>query len=93
MDDMKRIIEGTFASSLFKRRTGPIVRYAPIGEIIPIVCTRCGAVFITKNIAYIGYSKIYYGDDYDKCEKCCGEDHNLRFLKPDRKRYINGLRS
>ena len=68
MDDMERIIEGTFASSLLKRRTGPIIRYTPVEEMIPIVCRKCGAVFITKNIAYIGYSKIYYGDDYDKCD-------------------------
>ena len=47
-----------------------------------------GAVFLTKNIAYIGYSKIYYGDDFKKCEKCCSQKHSLRYLRPDRKRYL-----
>jgi hypothetical protein len=93
MDDIDRIIEGTFASSLFRRRPGPIVRYAPAGEMIPVSCRKCGAVFVTKNIAYIGYSKIYFGDDYDKCQKCSDDGHVARYLRPDRNRYIKGLRS
>jgi len=28
--------------------------------MIPVTCRKCGAVFITKNIAYVGYSKVYY---------------------------------
>jgi hypothetical protein len=93
MDDTDRIIEGTFASSLFRRRPGPIVRYAPAGEMIPVACRKCGAVFLTKNIAYIGYSKIYFGDDYDKCQKCSDKGHVARYLRPDRNRYRKGLGS
>jgi len=93
MDDIDRIIEGTFAGSLFKRSPGPIVKYAPVGEIIPVVCRKCGAVFLTKNIAFIGYSKIYHSDDFEKCEECCGKGHSHRHLSPDRLRYKKGLRS
>ena len=93
MDDIDRIIEGTFASSLFGKNIKPIVKYAPMGEVIPIVCKKCGAVFLTENIEYIGYSKIYYGDDYDKCNKCCRKGHSHRYLRPDRVRYIKGLRN
>ena len=91
MDDIDRIIEGTFASSLFRSKPGPIVRYAPVGEMIPVTCRKCGAVFITKNIAYIGYSKVYYGDDYDKCRKCCDGGHSVRYLRPDKERYKKGI--
>ena len=93
MNDIDRIIEGTFASSLFNNNPSPIVKYAPVGEIIPVICKKCGAVFLTKNIAYIGYSRIYYGDDYEKCKKCSVEGHNLKYLKPDRLKYTKGLKS
>ena len=91
MNDIDRIIEGAFTGSLFRNDDGPIVKYAPLGETIPIVCKKCDAVFLTKNIGYIGYSKIYYGDDFEKCEQCCKKGHTHKHLKPDRKRYKKEL--
>lgn len=92
MNNIDRIIEGTFVSFLFRRSPGPIVRYAPLEEMIPVTCRKCGAVFITKNIAYIGLSKVYYGDDYDKCKECSDAGHSIRYLRPDKGRYKKGKR-
>jgi hypothetical protein len=83
-----RIIEGVFMSGLFSSNdVKKIVRWANLGEPIPVTCRKCKAVFITKNINYIGFDKIHFGDDFEKCMLC---NHSPRYLRPDGKKYKTG---
>ncbi len=78
--------------SLFKDPVSrPIVPWAPRGAVIPIVCKECGAVFLTKNKAFVGHGDIVYGDDYDACERCIRAGHNdPRNYIPNEERYEDG---
>jgi len=86
-----RIIEGVFVSTLFKRaRSRRIVNWAPEGVPIPLKCKSCGAVFVTRNKGSIRRNRIYFGDDYNKCERCDKLGHGDVFLAPDILLYARG---
>lgn len=75
-----RIIEGVFIGLFRGQRNKTIVSWARKRENIPLTCQKCGAVFYTKNIGYIGLNTIYFGTNHDACRKC---KHHIIFLKPD----------
>lgn len=83
-----RIIEGVFVGLFTGQKSRVIVSWAQRGENIPLTCQKCGAVFYTKNINYIGAHTIYYGTDHNACQIC---KHHISCLKPDIKRYTKGL--
>jgi hypothetical protein len=63
-----------------------IAKWANYGVNIPLKCKVCGAVFITKNKKYIGFSTIYYGKDQKACS-VCETDHRSSYLTPDYETY------
>ena len=72
---------------LFKTEKPPIVHWAPYGDVIPLKCNRCGAVFLTRNIKYVGATTIYYGDDRKMCSSCEGKGHNIVNWLPNKRLY------
>ena len=70
-----------------------IVGWARPSEWIPLKCSRCGAVFTTKNQKYVGYNDIHLGHTtgdaypYEKAIKC---KHQAKMLRPDLDTYQGG---
>ena len=71
----------------FFRQDERIVNWALEDEDIPLRCSICGALYITKNKCYIGFSPIIFGEDTDLCIYCDIAEHSGEYLKPNRKYY------
>jgi hypothetical protein len=77
---------------MFKRRNKPvIVEWAPYFVPIPLVCDKCGAVFITRNYKYIGARSVYFGNDYNKCRLCMRLGHTLDDWLPNEEYFLQGV--
>jgi len=74
-----------------------IVQWADAGEWIPLKCGLCGAIYVTKNLKYVGYRGIHYGhspedtEKYEKAKACTRARHPISYLRPDLNTYRGGV--
>lgn len=70
-----------------KRKDPRLVKWAMLGEAIPLRCYRCHAIFITANEGPKGKSGIFYGNDVQACTHCVEAKHSIVNLEPHKVTY------
>lgn len=73
-----------------KRKNDRLVKWAMPGEMIPLKCGGCDAVFMTVNEGPLGGHEILFGDNEQKCSECKAMKHNVLQLVPNKKLYNQG---